>query len=113
MTKPLTLILWVSLSNFLIFIPQKKKKKLKMQKLSRLGKKKQPKGCKRQLVTISVTAGEATTDTQRGRKGRPESTASKLHSMSTKIMTGLSHPRKRTGFCVISSVFKNRRRPNI
>lgn len=25
-TKPLTLILWVSLSNFLIFIPQKKKK---------------------------------------------------------------------------------------
>lgn len=67
MTKPLTLILWVSLSNFLIFIPQKKKK-LKMQKLSRLGKKKQPKGGKRQVVTISVTAGEVTTDTQRGRK---------------------------------------------
>lgn len=68
MTKPPALILWVSLSNFLIFIPQKKN--LKMQKLSRLGKKKkkQPKGGKRQVVTISVTADEVTTDTQRGRK---------------------------------------------
>lgn len=38
-----------------------------MQKLSRLGEK-QPKGSKKQLVTISVTAGEVTTATQRGRK---------------------------------------------
>lgn len=75
------------------------KKKLKTQKLSRL-EKKITKGSKRQLVTISVKAGEMTTDTLRGRKWKTESADSKLYGTSMKsIMTGLSHQEKKIRLC--------------
>ena len=39
----------------------------------------QSKGSQRQSVTISVTAGEVTNDTERGRKGKTENTDAKLY----------------------------------
>lgn len=65
---------WLSQSQWLLFFrshppptscfyKKKKKKELKTKKL-KLGKKKKPKESKRQLVTISVTADEVTTDTE-------------------------------------------------
>ena len=56
----------------------------------------QSKGSQRQSVTISVTAGEVTNDTERGRKGKTENTDAKLYGTWIKhIMTGLSHREKK------------------
>lgn len=63
-TKPVTLILQVSPSNFLLFTNLKKKKNRIKNPEAQIREKKQPEESKRQLVTISGTADEVTTDTE-------------------------------------------------